>query len=90
MSDIAERLRAWAAWDPPIGFDERRGHVAPPFVSSTEAADEIDRLRSLLKEAGEAIEQAALALEDVSEPDTAGGIIASNSRTVLSKIKGEA
>ncbi len=51
MSDIVERLRAWDAWDPPIGFDERKGHVAPQHVSGAEAADEIERLRTTLQQA---------------------------------------
>lgn len=87
MSDIVERLRAWDAWDPPIGFDERKGHVAPQHVSGAEAADEIERLRALLKEAGEAMEPIAQRWID---PLSIAREHWQRARTILSKIKGEA
>jgi len=79
MSDIVERLR---------------------FMSYPEAgmaADEIERLRSLLKEAGDSIQRlyhyhrGCHEDEDVMEPSGSDWALAwDQSRTVLSKIKGEA
>ncbi len=52
MSDIVERLRAKHddTWPQQIGYGDLINQDGP------EAADEIERLRSLLKEAGEALE----------------------------------
>lgn len=100
MSDIVERLRApvmvTAHNASGTGFDR---YEAEPSSTDIEAADEIERLRterdglrSLLKEAGDALERlttyATAPFDPFEAPDSNDWADAwDQSRTVLSKIK---
>ena len=48
MPTLIDRINAWSKWDPPVGFDERKGHVAPEPVTLQECAERIAELEAAL------------------------------------------
>ena len=46
MTDILDRIDAWAKWEPPIGYDVRKHAPAPAPVTFEECAKEIRTLRA--------------------------------------------